>query len=121
MALSDPAQIAASSDGAPGSNGNLLNLVDLRDQNIGNGQRPDEFYSNLISRLGNEIAGASFELEAEGLVLRQLRNQRSNISGVSLDEEAVNLIRFQRAFEASARVISVVDELTELAINLGRG
>ena len=121
VALSDPAQIAASSDGAPGSNGNLLNLVDLRDQNIVNGQRPDEFYSNLISRLGNEIAGASFELEAEGLVLRQLRNQRSNISGVSLDEEAVNLIRFQRAFEASARVISVVDELTELAINLGRG
>ena len=120
VALSDPAQIAASSYGASGSNGNLLNLVDLRDQNIVNGQRPDDFYSNLISRLGNDIAGASFELEAEGLVLRQLRNQRSNISGVSLDEEAANLIRFQRAFEASARVISVVDELTELAINLGR-
>ena len=55
VALSDPAQIAASSDGAPGSNGNLLNLVDLRDQNIVNGQRPDEFYSNLISRLGTKL------------------------------------------------------------------
>ena len=120
VAITDPALIAASSDGAPGSNGNLLNLVDLRNQSIVNGQRPDEFYSNMISRLGNDIAGASFELEAESLVLRQLRNQRSNISGVSLDEEAANLIRFQRAFEASARVISVVDELTELTINLGR-
>ena len=120
VAITDPALIAASFDGAPGSNGNLLNLVDLRNQSIVNGQRPDEFYSNMISRLGNEIAGASFELEAESLVLRQLRNQRSNISGVSLDEEAANLIRFQRAFEASARVVSVVDELTELAINLGK-
>ena len=120
VALTDPAQLAASSDGAPGSNSNLTALVALRDQAIVAGQQPIEFYAGLVSRIGNDIATALAEQEAESLVLRQLENQRLAISGVSLDEEAVNLLRFQRAFEAAARVVAVVDELTQTAINLGR-
>ncbi len=120
VALTDPALVAASADGQPGDNANLLALIDLRDQGIIGGQRPTEFYSGLIFRIGDDIANASADSEAQSLVLRQLANQRSSISGVSLDEEAVNLIRFQRAFEASARVVSVVDELTQTVINLGR-
>ena len=120
VAFTDPALVAASLDGQPGDNANLLALIDLRDQGIIGGQRPTEFYSGLIFRIGDDIANASADSEAQGLVLRQLANQRSSISGVSLDEEAVNLIRFQRAFEASARVVSVVDELTQTVINLGR-
>lgn len=57
--------------------------------------------------------------EAEGLILQQLQNQRSAVSGISLDEEAANLLRSQRAFEAAARVVSVVNELTDTAIPLG--
>lgn len=120
VALTDPALVAASLDGQPGDNANLLALIDLRDQGIIGGQRPTEFYSGLIFRIGDDIANASADSEAQSLVLRQLANQRSSISGVSLDEEAVNLIRFQRAFEASARVVSVVDELTQTVINMAR-
>ena len=120
VALTDPALVAASLDGQPGDNANLLALIDLRDQSIIGGQRPTEFYSGLIFRIGDDIANASADSEAQSLVLRQLANQRSSISGVSLDEEAVNLIRFQRAFEASARVVSVVDELTQTVINMAR-
>ena len=120
MAITDPAQLAASSDGTPGSNGNLIALEALRDQALVGGQRPADFYAGLVFRIGNDMKRASVELEAESLVLRQLQNQRSAFSGVSLDEEAANLIRLQRAFEAAARVVSVVDELTQTVINLGR-
>jgi len=122
LALTDPAQVAASSDGTLGSNGTLMALLALRNQAVVAGQRPVEFYSNLVFRIGDRISDASAELEAENLVLKQLENQRSAISGVSLDEEATNLIRYQRAFEAAARVIAMVDELTSTTLNmLGRG
>ena len=118
VALTDPSMVAASSDGTPGSNGVATALAGLGDQAIVAGQTAGDFYANLVSRIGNRISDASTQLEAENLVLRQLQNQRSAISGVSLDEEASALIRYQRAFEAAARVISVVDELTVTTINM---
>ena len=120
LALTDPTLFAASSDGTVGSNGNVAALVELRNQAIVSGQPPGDFYVNFVRRVGNKVAIASDQLEAEILVLRQLKNQRSNISGVSLDEEAANLIRFQQAFQAAARVVTVIDELTRIVVNLGR-
>jgi len=120
VVLTDPAELAASSDGAPGNNDNLRALAALRDQALVSGQTPLDFYAGLVFRVGNDVMNASSELEAEELILRQLANQRSAISGVSLDEEAVNLLRYQRAFEAAARVVTAVNELSEVAINFGR-
>ncbi len=120
LAFTDPTLFAASSDGTVGSNGNVAVLADLRNQAIVSGQPPGDFYVNFVGRVGNKVAIASTQLEAEILILRQLKNQRSNISGVSLDEEAANLIRFQQAFQASARVVTVIDELTRIVVNLGR-
>lgn len=120
VALSAPAEIAASSDGSIGDGGNLAGLRAIANAPIIAGQSPLDFYSGVVARLGNDLAQAKSEQEASGLVLRQLANQRASVSGVSLDEEAANLIRYQRAFEAAARVVSIIDDLTETAINLGR-
>lgn len=120
VAIGDPSQFAASSDGSPGSNGNLLALTALREQSIVNGQRPSDFYANLLAQLGNDVATASVDQAVGSLILQQLTIQRGAVSGVSLDEEAANLIRFQQAFQAAARVVSVVNELTQTAVNLGR-
>ena len=120
LAISDPRQIAASSDTSPGGNGNVNALRALREQPIVNGQKPLDFYAGVVFRIGNDISIASSEEEAQALILRQLENQRGAVSGVSLDEEALNLIRFQRAFEAAARVVTTVNELTATAIQLGR-
>jgi flagellar hook-associated protein 1 FlgK len=120
MSLTDPAEVAASADGASASNGNVLSLAAVRDQNIVNGQAPVAFWANLVSRLGNDISSSSAELEAEGLALEQLQNQRSAVSGVSLNEEAASLIRYQRAFEAAARVGATLNELTDAGVNSGR-
>ncbi|HZP02596.1 MAG TPA: flagellar hook-associated protein FlgK [Terriglobia bacterium] len=118
VALTDPAGLAASSDGTAGDNGNALALAALRNQAVVSGQAAEDFYSNLVFNIGNKISDASTQSEAEGLVLQQLNNQRATVSGVSLDEEATNLIRYQRAFEAAARVVSVIDSLTSMVINM---
>ena len=55
-------------------------------------------------------------------VLNAVRGQRESVSGVSLDEEAAELMKFQRAYQASARVISVVDQMLDIVVNsMGRG
>jgi flagellar hook-associated protein 1 len=118
VALTNPSQIAASSNGTQGDNANATALADLQNQPIVSGQTAGDYYSNLIDEVGNDVSNASSEQEAVGLVLQQLTNQQSSISGVSLDEEAANLIQYQQAYEAAARVISVVDELNNATINM---
>ena len=118
MAITDPDQIAASSDGTKGDNGNAKALAGLQDKAIVSGQTAGSYYSNLIDQVGNTVSNSTSEQEAIGLVLQQLTNQQSAVSGVSLDEEATNLISYQRAYEAAARVISTVDELVSTTINM---
>jgi flagellar hook-associated protein 1 FlgK len=118
--ISDPALIAASSDGASGSNGNIAKLTAVRTQAIAGGQNPFDFYANVVFKVGNEVATNSAEQDASNLILQQLQSQRASVSGVSLDEEAANLIRYQKAFEAAARVVTTINELLDAAVNLGR-
>ena len=119
--ISDPALLAASSDGTIGSNGNLAVLSAVHDQAVANGQTPLDFYSNLVSQVGNTTSNTSADAAASNLILQQLQDQRGSISGVSLDEEAANLIRYQTAYQAAARVVSAVDALLSDAVNLGLG
>lgn len=119
--VSSGSQVAASSDGTSGSNANANNLVALQNGGIINGQTPTAFLSGLTMQVGSDVSNAQAESDAENLALQQLQNQRSALSGVSLDEEASNLIRFQNAFAASARVISVINELTQTVVNMGTG
>jgi len=118
VTLTDPDQIAASSDGTQGDNGNAMAMADLQNEPIVCGQTAGSYYSNLVDQVGNNVSNATAEQEAVKLVLQQLSNQQSAVSGVSLDEEATNLVLYQRAYEAAARVISVVDELTGTTINM---
>jgi flagellar hook-associated protein 1 FlgK len=118
VALTNPDQVAASSDGTPGDNGNATALANLQNASIVSGQTAGDYYSNLIDQVGNDVSNATSEQEAVGLVLQQLTNQQQSISGVSLDQEATSLISYQQAYEAAARVISTVDELNETAINM---
>jgi flagellar hook-associated protein 1 FlgK len=118
--ITDPALIAASSDGSAGSNGNITALTSIHDQSIISGQTPTDYYANLVFGVGSDVSNASSELKASELILGQLQNERSSISGVSLDEEATNLIQYQRAYEAAARVVSTVNDILDTTINLGR-
>jgi flagellar hook-associated protein 1 FlgK len=77
----------------------------------------DEFYNALVSAIGIESASAQAGVRQQEGVLLQLNNRRESISGVSIDEELINLVQFQQAFNASARMISLVEELFDTLIN----
>ena len=121
VALTDPNQVAASSDGTVGNNGNATLLAGLQSQPMVSGQTAGDYYANTIFQIGNTISNSTSEQDAVTLVLKQLTNQKASISGVSLDEEASNLIQYQRAYEAAARVISIIDTLTSTTINMVSG
>jgi flagellar hook-associated protein 1 len=118
VSITDPLLIAASSDGTVGSNGNAELMYALRNQGIVSGQTPTDYYSGIVFDVGNATANASAEQSASALVLQQLNSQRSAISGVSLDEEAANMIRYQKAYAASAQVISTINSMMQTVINM---
>lgn len=118
VAITDPALIAASSDGTVGNNGNAEALYALRNQGFIQGQSPSDFYSGIVFNVGNATATANAEQSASSLVLQQLNDQRSSVSGVSLDQEAANLIRFQQAYAASAEVVTSINSMMQTVINM---
>ena len=119
VAITDPSLIAASSDGSAGSNGNIAQLIAVRDQQLPSGASPMDMYSNLVLQVGNFGANAQADSNATALSLQQLTDQRNAVSGVSLDEESTNLIRYQRAYEASARVVTTVDSMLQTLMTMG--
>lgn len=118
LAISDPSGIAASSDGTVGSNGNATALANLLSQPIINGQSVTDFYAGMVNSLGNQVSFATSQQQAESALAQQLQNQLQSVSGVSIDQEAANLVMFQQGYEASAKVVSVVDQLMETTINM---
>jgi flagellar hook-associated protein 1 len=121
VAITDPSLIAASSDGTQGSNGNVANLLAVQNQALPSGANPLDAYSSLVSQTGNLTDQAQAEVTASTSSLNQLNNQLGAESGVNLDEETTNMMNYQRAYEAAARVISTVDELTTSVLDMGSG
>ena len=119
MALTYPTQIAASSDGTAGDNLNLAKFSALSSTGIVAGQTPGDAYASLVYQVGSLTSNANAESTATTSSLAQLNNQLSSTSGVSIDEESANLIAFQQAYEAAARVISTIQELFSVTMSMG--
>jgi flagellar hook-associated protein 1 len=119
VAITDPALIAASTDGSAGSNGNLANLNAIQNQTIIAGATPTTYYGNIVFSVGNDVSNGTAELQSSKLVLQQLQDQRGSISGVSLDEEAANMTQYQQAYDAAARIVTTVNQMLETVINMG--
>ena len=120
LVTTNPQAIAAAAvgEGATG-NSNALLLAQLAGTGIVAGQTASSFYSSMLGQIGSATAQATTNNSADQAALSQLTTQRSALSGVSLDEEAANLTNYQRAYEASAKIFSIVDEMMATAINLG--
>ena len=74
-------------------------------------------YAGIISKLGSASKAASNTVTNQETVLQGLENQRMSESGVSLDEEMTDIITFQHAYQANAKMISTIDELLDVVIN----
>ena len=85
--------------------------------NSSSGMKMDSYFKDIIDRLGVQSQEASRMVTNQEGLLYSLEESRTSVSGVSLDEEMVNLVQFQHAYNASAKVISTIDELLEVVIN----
>ena len=108
---------AAYSDTA-GDNTNALAIAELEGQAVLEGTTLRDYYASLVGGIAVGCQDSERRLELEEAMLQSLENRRSEISGVSLDEEMINLMKFQRAYEAAAKVIGVVDEMLATLISL---
>jgi len=112
--------IAASASGAPGDNSIALSIAGLQNQLVmENGTATiGSYYANLVSEVGVVRQNASFRHTQEQAALQQLETQRESVSGVSLDEEMTNLIQYQQAYEAAARLVTTVSQMMDTVVNM---
>ena len=103
--------------GAPGDGENALAVARLRDQAIVDGSTPDDYYRGVVSRLGVEKAESSRLLTNQNLLVDQLDMRKEAVSGVSLDEEMTNLIKYQYAYQAASLLTRTVDEMLDTLVN----
>ena len=120
VALTDPRKIAASGDGSVGDNTNANALTAIQNQAIVNGLTPINAYAGLVFTIGNDVQSAQVSQQAGSAVLQQLQNLQGGISGVDINEESANLIRFQTAYTASAQIASVINSLLQTTIDIVR-
>jgi len=110
--VNNPILIAASASGEPGDNVIALQIADLRTENVMSFGTTSitEYYNSMIGSLGVDSQEAqTFKGNYEVLV-QQINQSRESVQGVSLDEEATELVKMQHAYNAAARVITVMDE-----------
>jgi len=89
------------------------------DDNFLDNLNPIDFYANFIGKIGITLKENQNNHNSSKLIEQQLNSQRESLMGVNLDEEAVNLIKYQKAFEASTRIITVTNELLSNLVRLG--
>lgn len=118
--LADPGRLAAAGVPASGDNGVARQLADLRDAPIVAGSSPADAWTGLVFRVASDMNGASRELASRREVVHQIELLRDSVSGVSIDEEAALMMRFQRAYEANARFFTVIDEVLQTLFSLKR-
>jgi flagellar hook-associated protein 1 FlgK len=116
---SDVKYLATGKTTGAGDGDNLMALIDLRDRAVlaGGTQTLEEYYRTVVGRMGAESSRNSDKLEVGNDVLTRLENERENISGVSIDEEMTAMIEYQRAYQASARFLAVLDTILDSLIN----
>ncbi|MFN0056825.1 MAG: flagellar hook-associated protein FlgK [Planctomycetota bacterium] len=115
----DARLFAAGLGGGVGDNRVALAMLELRDaQLLGPAEQNFEsYYNSLIGEIGIEGAEAQELLSSQEAIQASIQNQRDALSGVNVDEEAIALIQFQRAYQGAARFLNVVDRLLETLIN----
>jgi flagellar hook-associated protein 1 FlgK len=121
--LNNPALIqAAGVAGAVGDNQVANKLAALANQQLSglSNQTFSASYGQLVASLGEKLSATNDDLGTQNAVQGLLMRQRDSVSGVSLDEEMTELTKFQKAFTASARIVTTIDEMFDTVLSLKR-
>ncbi|OGG95276.1 MAG: flagellar hook-associated protein FlgK [Candidatus Lambdaproteobacteria bacterium RIFOXYD2_FULL_50_16] len=119
--LDDEMKIAAGYDLVPGDNRLASAMGDLRMHGVlgeSGDLSFDEFYNSQVTDIGLKVQDSKKGMDNHGEMLSQYQALSDGISGVNLDEEMANMVKYQRAYESSARYMSTVDDMTQTLINM---
>ncbi len=118
--LDNPNLMATATDVTNGSENNDIidKLLALKDNKMLFEQgAPGGYFQTLVAEIGIDTSKATTFSDSQTNILETIKNQRLSVSGVDIDEEAMNLIRYQNAYNLSAKVVSVMDEIYDKLIN----
>jgi flagellar hook-associated protein 1 FlgK len=104
----------------PGDNGNAIAIANLQGALTmsSNSATFGAYYESLVSDVGHMVQQADSYYDHQSQMVQQLDNYRESISGVSIDEEMVNLVKFQNAYEAAAKLVNIADEMLETILTI---
>jgi flagellar hook-associated protein 1 FlgK len=116
----DPARIATSLSGSSGDNQLLLKMLGLQNQKVGDlgGKTLGQYYGGLIGGFGFDMASTENALDANDALMNSLDQLQQSVSGVNLDEELVDMVKYEQAFQAASQFINVINELQGELLNL---
>lgn len=116
--LADARKVVA---GTPGTANSVARAIaGLRDEPVAGTATLTEAWGQLVYRVGAEAAAATRVHEGRQQVIDQLQHLRNSTSGVSLDEEAASLMKYQRAYEANARYFTMVNDILDVLLGMVR-
>jgi flagellar hook-associated protein 1 FlgK len=113
--------IAAAADATtfPGDSRNAADIANLQYAlNMGGTQSYNDYFGAVVRDAGNEVLKSETYYNHQSDMMVQLENQRESVSGVSLDEEMINLIKFQNAYTAAAKMITTADEMMQTVLQM---
>ncbi|MFW5842911.1 MAG: flagellar basal body rod C-terminal domain-containing protein, partial [Spirochaetota bacterium] len=120
----EPASIVASygvgdRPGRPGDGRAALDIAALRNQPVmvGQIQTFDDYFSETVAEIGLKGEEAELALRTQNAIMKDLRDTRASISGVNIDEELAQMIKFQHGYNAAARFVTQVDRMLDTIIN----
>jgi len=116
----DPSKIAASELATGNDNRAATAIANLLYAPVFTGGSVTEQYGALVFAIGSDTSAAQADQTAQAQILTQLENKRQAVSGVSIDEEAMQIQQFQRAYEASTQLIKAVDDLLQITLDMVR-
>ena len=114
VAITDTSEIAAANSGGNvGDNRNMLSLISLREaNNLKDGtQSVYDIYNNAVSQVAVDTRSARANADTELSLLQSVNDRRDSITGVNLEEEAANLIRYQQAYQAAAQIVTTANDV----------
>ncbi len=116
--LNDPNKIAVSSDGTSGNGDIALTIAGLSTNKQADGSTILDKYSSLVNQIGSDTKNSSDKADSYNLAVQQLQQQQASYSGVSIDEEMTNVIEYQKSYTASAKLISIADQMLQTLLNI---
>jgi flagellar hook-associated protein 1 FlgK len=120
VADTDLIAAAVAGEGLPDGNGNAIAMANLQNTSSAalGGSLFGEYYNSLVGKVGADVQAADFNQGHQATMVQNLENYRQEVSGVSLDEEMVSLVKFQHAYNAAAKLITTADEMMDSILAL---